>query len=107
MANLQGHLQNELTTLAEEIDAAGPEAEASLGPEVAEKLESVCTTLSEASEALQTVREARSKLQGFKRPAQGQKGRGASRGAAGRKPKGRGLSILRQMLCLQGGAFHF
>ena len=56
LTDLQGALRGELNDLVNEMEAAG---DGDLPEELAGKLETACATLSDASEALQTVREAR------------------------------------------------
>ena len=72
VSDLQNILQDELNGLAGDLEASGDGVEEYLDPTVAADLERACAQVSDASEALQTIRDIRAGLKG--------RGKGKSKG---------------------------
>ena len=64
ISDLQNTLQDELNGLAGDIGASGDGVEEHLDPTIAADLERACAQVSDASEALQTIRDVRAGLKG-------------------------------------------
>jgi len=64
VSDLQNILQDELNGLAGDLEASGDGVEEYLDPTVAADLERACAQVSDASEALQTIRDVRAGLKG-------------------------------------------
>ena len=93
VSNLQNILQDELNGLAGDLEASGDGVEEYLDPTVATDLERACAQVSDASEALQTIRDVRAGLKG--RGKGKGKGKGKSKGKPGTRSSADPLAAIR------------
>ena len=89
-ADLQYTARQELEGLSAEIEAAGDRTQHIFTEQTAQALEEATATLAEASDALETVRAARSSLHGNDPAIVRPKGKGKKGKGKGGKGKGRG-----------------